>query len=60
MHKSHCSKPFDKITQSDEVLTRIDPALGVDIFNKFMTQSPVNIPTPSLSTTNRLVHSEPQ
>ncbi len=49
MNSSHRLQPFDELARLDEVLTRIDPALGVDVFNSFMTHSLENIAPPLIS-----------
>lgn len=51
MNKSHRSEPFDELARFDSLLTRIDPSLGVDVFNRFMTRPdfPGNIPQPLIS-----------
>jgi len=55
MKKTPRSQLFDELARFDGLLTRIDPALGIEAFNKIMTRPAGAIPPPDVKHTDRYV-----
>ena len=52
MNKILRSQLFDELTCFDGLLTRVDPALEIEAFNRFMTQPQGEIPQPDAKLTD--------